>query len=102
MQQMLTIVDVAKLYCTSEGAIRTAIWRHREYGIDPGFPAPLLIRGRYRWMAEDIERHLQSLVGSDLKVGEGARVGRPRRAHSAHPPKPALTAAHKGDAGNEP
>lgn len=59
--------------------MRTAIWRQREYGTDPGFPPPILVRGRYRWIFSDVERHIASLSIENQHAAEPKkRPGRPR------------------------
>lgn len=59
IEQILTIQEVAKLYKTSEAAIRTAIWRKRHEGKDPGIPMPFLVRRRYRWLRAAVMRDLR-------------------------------------------
>lgn len=59
---MLTIAEMARLYRTTEGAIRAAIWRARHFGTDPGFPMPILIRGRYRWLKSSVCGHVGQLM----------------------------------------
>lgn len=60
----LTIEEVSRLYKTSPGAIRTALWRYRHESIDPGIPIPGKVRGRYRWLRSAVEAHLNQLTSS--------------------------------------
>jgi hypothetical protein len=60
-EELLTIQEVGQIYRRSEGAIRTALWRQRRHGIDPGIPLPMLISGRYRWLGSAVAEHFQTL-----------------------------------------
>jgi hypothetical protein len=58
---LLTVKELSEIYKRSQGSIRTALWRHRHFGIDPGVPLPMLIRGKYCWFASVVAAHLQEL-----------------------------------------
>ncbi len=68
--ELLTITEVARIYGTSDGALRMALWRHTHTGADPGVPLPRKVRGRYRWLRSDINRHLAAPTGA---ASTGAR-----------------------------
>lgn len=68
---------VAKLYDTSPGAIRTALWRYRKHGIHPGMPLPVLIRGKQRWVKSAIDAHLDR--ADAVSAGKDAKARRPKR-----------------------
>jgi len=68
--EILTIRDIAGLYKVSEGSVRTALWRYRKYGSDPGVPEPIMIRGRYRWLKSAVQDHLRCLTS---KAGIASR-----------------------------
>lgn len=60
-EENLSVRDVSSLYGLTLGAIRTALWRHRRDGVDPGFALPTKVRGRYRWSRQAVEAHLKQL-----------------------------------------
>ena len=72
----LTIQEVGRIYGRSEGSIRTAIWRFRRFGDDPGFPLPVLIGGRYRWLESIVAQHLRSLADAQ-QAAASARATSP-------------------------
>lgn len=57
--QLLTVTDMALLFRTSKRAIQVAVQRLRHTGRDPGFPPPMLIRGRHYWLAREVKEHLE-------------------------------------------
>lgn len=61
-EEMLTIGEIGRIFKRTEGAIRTALWRHHRYGIDPGIPLPVLVGGRYRWLKSAVAAHLRGLA----------------------------------------
>ena len=61
-EEMLTIGEVGRIFKRTEGAIRTALWRHHRYGIDPGIPLPVLVGGRYRWLKSAVAAHFRGLA----------------------------------------
>ncbi len=63
---LLSIVDITRIYGRSEGAIKTALWRHGRDQRDPGFPLPKIIGGRYRWSADDVEHDLRVRFGPTI------------------------------------
>lgn len=71
--EILTIQDIASLYKTTDGAIRTAVWRARKYGSDPGIPMPSLIRGQYRWLKSAVMADLQQRL---LKTKSSVHLNR--------------------------
>ncbi|MGH8539436.1 MAG: hypothetical protein ACRETW_02895 [Stenotrophobium sp.] len=77
--ELLDISDMARIFRTTEAAIRMAIWRQRQYGSDPGFPAPLLLRRRYRWLKATVVAQLETRT-TNMSVSSvlTKRAGRPR------------------------
>ena len=65
----LSISDISRLYGMSAGAIRTALWRHRTQGNDPGIPLPFRMRGRCYWRIPEVKAHLALLREQGLPVG---------------------------------
>jgi hypothetical protein len=83
-KNLLTVRDMADLFRTTEGAIRTAVWRQRQYQIDPGFPPPFKRGRKLLWLADLVYRHLSALSadgsgGSESQPDGHSRPGRPRK-----------------------
>ncbi len=75
---LMTVTDIARLFRTSPGAVRTAVWRQLQFGTDPGFPPPLRIRRQLLWDRERVLAHLESL-GAETSASEvKPRPGRRR------------------------
>lgn len=59
---ILTIEEMAEIFRRSKGGIRTAIWRYRRLGIDPGLPLPTKESGRLRWLKSGVSKYLLNLA----------------------------------------
>lgn len=65
-EALMTITDIGRIYARSEGAIKTALWRHRRDQRDPGIPLPTVVGGRYRWHPEAVKKDFLERFGREL------------------------------------
>ncbi|MES2885487.1 MAG: hypothetical protein V4709_11810 [Pseudomonadota bacterium] len=66
--QLLDIAEIAKIYRSTPGSIRTALWKHRKRGGGFRFPIPISGPGRLRWLRSVVDQHLQSLNSAELEA----------------------------------
>lgn len=75
---LLDVEDIARLYRSTPGTIRTALYRHRRCGAAFRFPQPIPTNRRLLWLKSVIDAHLKSLQLDSAAVGgpDGSYSGR--------------------------
>ena len=59
--ELFNIHDMARIYRTTPGSIRTEIWKHRKKGRPLRFPMPIPQSGELRWLKSTIDEHLDRM-----------------------------------------